>query len=93
MTRTVEGLVCREGRVARWVEQGNDEDQPGPEISCSSRGYSLSYYIQTPERAIPGGVNLLYKSSGSKQCKGWTVVDAVVCVLEPSSEWKKGSFS
>lgn len=93
MTLTVEVIVCGEGSVAWWVEEGDDEDQPGPEISCSSGGYSLSYYIQTPERAIPGGVNLLYKSSGSKQCKGWTIVDAEVCVLEPSSEWKKVSFS
>lgn len=50
-------------------------------------------YSQTPDGAVAGGVNLLHKSSGSKQCKGRTNVDAVVCVPEPPLGLKKGSSS
>ena len=52
-------LIYSEGNGGWLVEEGNDGYQLRPEISCSPWGYTLSYYIQTPEGAIPGGVNLL----------------------------------
>lgn len=85
-------LVYSEGNVAWLVEEGEDEYHLGPEISCSSWGDSLSYYIQTPKGNILGRGKLTIQITGSKQCKGWTKVHAVVCLPElPSGLTKRSS--